>query len=291
MSEYYSHSGRVTTAGLFLPLILGGIVALILGAFYSITLNYVPFIKLRFIITLLFGIGTGGAINYLAYFGKMRNNAVLGLVSILCACVFYYSAWGMDVHPRFGFKEIPIGKFYASYQPDFLKEYIAYFYKNGLWSMGIGKKDNAVNGALLATIWTIEAVTIFASIIIGSGAFKKSNKRVFCERCQCWMNYRPSIISRSLTALESKEALISGNPLPIIHAENWDRNTSVFCEIDLFTCPQCTHYQYASLNKVQLTADNKGNINRKVTPVIDKLRIDNQVLEAFQVASQIHSVS
>ncbi len=156
----------------------------------------------------------------------------------------------------------------------------------GRWEKSASKiKTLTTLAGFLALVWLIEAGIIFGVGI--AYAFYKSASRVFCERCQKWMQHQPAVVTRSNDDVENlRETLLAGNPMPTVKCQSAGITRILFfSEIDLFNCPTCDEYHYLTLNTVTLSVDKRTcKVNRKETPLINKLRVADEIVKVLQAA-------
>ena len=70
---FYVHSGRFSTSGLLLCLLLSSLIAAALAVPYGYAIRYIPLIYVKFLVTFGFGLAIGFGLNVGAKLGKVRN--------------------------------------------------------------------------------------------------------------------------------------------------------------------------------------------------------------------------
>jgi hypothetical protein len=260
----YRHSGKITLVGIPLTVSLGVITAAVLGLVYSYIIVYDPIIYLNALCTVLFGLATGWAVATGARIGKIRNPYLAGAYGLLFGCAGLYFAWVADYWAR---TESPFEL--AAFEPSELKDYITFFYDNGMWSISNhGGKGTTVSGIALAIIWFIEACTVIGAATYM--AFKSIADSPFCEACNQWVKRNPGAALVKYSAVV-RQGLAAGNLAVLDNALGASKTEKVYTQLDLYSCAKCDNSIFLSASDVAITVDAKGNRKKNKTPLVKHL--------------------
>ncbi len=176
-----------------ITLFLSMVLAVLLAFGYAYAINYIPFIYLNFVITILFG----GFIVLFVYQAvkdnKLTNKIEIVVLSLVPAVIAYYVHWavycsinttGLSIDEMIeqtssadlltnGF-QAGRSSWYFIGHPLQIVSSVKLINDEGLWSF----KDVPVKGMILYIVWFIEAVLIFGSGIYMPLNLLKKNKAV-----------------------------------------------------------------------------------------------------------------
>lgn len=271
----YRHSGHVPLSGLLLcclsliPLAVAG------GAVYSAAMVFLPLVKLKWLISLMFAGFIGFLIGKVTELGKLRNRGAVILIVLITMSLTYYIAWGL--HPLW----VVAGKaglgpameqvgLYGLLPPNMFK-WIKELYENGLWSLGGG---GAVKGPFLVVLWLIEAATLFlTSYAIALSTFGFCP---FCESCNRWTTTEPNIAELPVAPDDPAWDTIRDGNLEALRSLKLDPVEGRFVRIDLASCAECDASDYMLASAVVVTIDNDGDVSTVETPIVEFLHVTRQ---------------
>jgi len=277
---YYEHSGQTPIASILIAAI-GGIIAGIVAALvYAYAIEYIPFVKLRFLGTLGFGALVGGVTAMIARAGKVRSvPVVLALVGVCTLAAVYFSwvFWVKAVFDRY--TDVHLSHIDLITSPKEFLSIIGFLNDNGTWSLGSSRSSSSssapqenVSGTMLTIIWVIEGAAIFVMAFVVAVPMLKS--QMFCEKCHRWsgkaISLRRTEPGDAIAAKETLEAhdlsYVASLP-PASGGQFWD--------FQLFSCSSCRDLNGLSIIETTQTVDKKGKVvANKTKLLVDKLLID-----------------
>jgi hypothetical protein len=277
MANHYRHSGTIPLSGLF-PVLAGSLAAAVpLAAIYAYATVYIPFIYLNGLMSVGVGFGLGYLVFRLSKFGKIRDTTVPAVIAGVSALVTLYVAWGCDMLARSGWNEgyIPM----KAFSPQALSQYIAFYYENGMWTLG--KSDNLVNGRFLGLIWAAEAL-----ILVGGAAYtavKQMNSLAFCENCDAWTTVVKDFRRFSIKGAESLLVQVrTGNARALADAMPPEDNDGSFLRMNVRCCESCSDSNYVDIDEIVMALDKHGKPYEKVTTRISKLEMSVADIERIR---------
>jgi hypothetical protein len=194
MLNYYKPSGAFSPLSFGYVLAISLLVAPILGLAYSYAIWYIPFIYIRFFLTLGFGFAIGFLTNNVVVkYGKVRNSVLAIIFSIFISLVAIYFSWAVwldliiNAGESYGNEKLGI----TVSNIEFLQVFSLAGQPSVLFSLmqevnqvgSITIKTITISGIFLSIIWLIEAL-----MVIGLAIFMSTtqSKKPFCERTGQW---------------------------------------------------------------------------------------------------------
>ena len=258
---YYEHSGTVGALGPLMVALLGLSAAVLTGAIYGYALNYIPFIYLNFILTLVFGAAVGYAVGKGAKFGKIRSAKFTGLFGLVAGLLALYVSWVSWIHAWSG-QEILASSFGET------TDIMAAIAEEGAWSI-FGMTPSGIG---LYAIWAIEAVIIVGlASMVAAGSIATTP---FCEACNCWVNKLKTV--SGLTVVEDHGEMISqleAADFSSLEALKTDGSEQQFTKVDLLHCPGCNDFHSLTLTAVTVIVDEDGDTNEDEEEIVENLLI------------------
>ena len=267
MDAYYKHSGKVEPAGVILMTVLGLAGAVVLSIPYGYGLVHVDIDKIHILLPLLYGFGIGAILALGSRLGKIRNNAITLIISILVALVGLYSVWVAWAYAMSG---KVWGQSVLLIEPDRLLTFLRAYLKVGTWIYFGGKDDHATQGTPLLMIWIAEGAAIVGTAVVTSVAI--SRVRPFCERCGMWVTHHlklPALVQSD--PKELKRNLELRNYDPLLNAEKAGIAQPHF-QVDLQGCQKCRQFAVMSVSSVKPAT--KGS-QKAESKIVRNLLIDS----------------
>lgn len=243
MSSYYKHSGKFALQGPILGLLSGIVVSIPAGVLYDYAIVTVTEIKLRFFCTLIFGLLLGAVCGGMMCLGKVRSNALAGIVGLAASSIGLYASWVVWI--RVICINRKAGCSAAIFRP--LETWKAALAVNlqGTWSF---KGDAPMHGAILWFVWIAEAL-----IVLGFGvmaAVGLVNRRPFCERCGQWCKKQSKLyFAPSLPPGELKTQLESGDISKLEKLTAGNKKEPHY-RIELHACTVCHQLNTLTLTQI-----------------------------------------
>lgn len=198
MIYQYKPSGRISFFRTLLSLLIIGIIFIpIVSYLYSWAIFNIPFVYVRFFISIIFGILIGGTCYFLISFGKIRSATItyfLSTIIVIYALLLHWSSWiaflseDLNINlPEIFNSNIPLNsylnKFSAAAFPLELFKTISIVVNQGVWQI----KSMLLNKELYWLIIILEAIIIiyFLHKILGN-----RYKKPFCEISNQWMDHK-----------------------------------------------------------------------------------------------------
>ena len=245
MDLYYKHSGRFSPFGVLVGLFTGIAGSIPLGWLYSYGIIQMPYIKLRALSTLFFGLAVGGCAGIGMVWGKVRSNWVAALVGLIVSLFALYVSWVTWLVQIFFIGAITWKSFDLFFHPLVVWQIVERVQGVGTWG---SSGSEATHGTELTVIWSIEALTILGFGILAAVAVVR--KKPFCENCDSWCNrseklvFFPSVFGQDLKQrLEAKDLSFIEKLVP---------TSEKFAHIrfDLFSCSTCNMLNTLSVNQL-----------------------------------------
>ena len=245
MDLYYKHSGRFTPFGVLVGLFAGMAASIPLAWLYSYGIIQMPYIKLRAISTIFFGLALGWCTGLALVWGKVRSNpiaALTGLVTSASALYLSWVFWILQLSVVGGYRT---QDFALAFQPMSVWEIMQRVRLIGTWGTS---GSEATRGTELTVIWSIEALTVIG--IGTAAAVAVLRRKPFCENCDSWCNrserlvFFPSVFGQDLKQrLEAKDFSFVEKLVP---------TSEKFAHIrfDLFSCSTCNMLNTLSVNQL-----------------------------------------
>lgn len=270
--QRYRRSGKVSPASLAIAALVLVPLGLILGVLYSAAVVYLPFIKLRGLITFFMGAGIGAIAGNLCYRLKYRNGLLAFLTIMGFTAIAYYASWA--VHPALVFGVGQLGDAFLpvaiqGFDPRIIIGWMNAVFTDGIWAMGGG--GNALSGWGAVVVWIIEAGLIFgAAGVAGMGAY---GNRPFCENCYQWNDETEELAVLPVSTHDPAwNSIRSGHFDALTKLQISDHQEDGYVELRLAECPTCDENDYLSAIGIELTVEN-GEVKKKETDIFRHLSI------------------
>ncbi len=282
---YYKHSGQTPVASILLAGLAGIAAGIVAAVIYAYAIEYIPFIKLRFLLTVGFGAVVGGVTAMIAKAGKVRSTAVVLAMVGVCTLVAFYFAWVFWVKAvvdRYGGGELHVSLSTLITSPNELLDWVKGLNESGTWSMSKSDKEN-VKGGFLTVIWLIEFGSILGFALITGASLARAD--IFCEKCNRWCG--KATTARTLGAGDVNKARST------LEAHDWTYLSSLgppnenhFWQANVESCPNCGELHALTIKETKVTRDKKGKITANANKtIINKLLITAAESAAIRAAA------
>jgi hypothetical protein len=267
----YRPSGRVSPLSLTVAALVLIPLGLLLGVVYSAAVVYLPFLKLRGLITFFAGVGLGAIAGQLCYRLKYRNRPLVLLTILGFTGIAYYTSWA--VHPalvvgagRLGDAFVPA--LINGFDPRVIATWMQGIFDNGIWGMGGG---GALSGWATVLIWLVEAGLIFGmAVVTGMGAY---GTRPFCEHCHRWNEETEDLAVLPVSTDDPAWTQIrNGNFQALKKLQIAENGGANYVELRLADCPSCDESDYLSAIGIALTTED-GVVKKNETDLFRHLSI------------------
>lgn len=178
MKQKYQHSGKTPPIGVALGLLTGFVASLPLAYLYDYGIINVPFVKLRLIFTVFFGLLVGAATGWGLTIGKVRNGRIAGLIGVVTGLGALYISWAAWLLLIFDKPSTYLFRLLG--RPGLIWNLALQVNATGTWST----YGSTTSGVELWIIWLLEALTVVLLALLAAGGMVK--KRPFCENCDQW---------------------------------------------------------------------------------------------------------
>ncbi len=263
INTVYQHSGKINLTGLILPVLVGVIGALVLGAIYGYAIFYIPFIYLNFFIVLGYGLSLGYIIGKASEWGLLRNLKLVYLLGFLLGVFAEYTGW--------------VAWIYASTEQQILLlnpfeiwALLKFAALKGVWSI-FGWTPT---GFFLYLFWAIEAVMIVGACTMMAGSNLSST--AYCEDCKKWLKDKTTI--KPLTPLTEPDNTLSeiqqGSFGSLFALKKIGVLLPFYTRLELTECPGCRQLHLLTVDSVEVTKDKDSNDEENVTSLIGNFIID-----------------
>ncbi len=280
--QYYRHSGQVNAGGVGMALVAGLVAGAILGTAYSAAVIWIPFIKLRCLACLGFGLLMGAVPATILLKLKVRNVPVsLAVVGVATLFSFYISwaSWeamvGREVRNFPSFSQLVV-------KPVAVYRIATLINDTGTWSLGGSSYSDrdahreAVSGTTLSLFWAAEALTLFAAALVV--ARKMLNDAPFCEKCEQWCSKPQTFRATAMTDVPVLKQKLEAGDFGYVATLPPPAN-SPFLEFSSQRCEKCTDLRTLTVKTRTIKKDKKGRVRENNTKtVVNKLLISDQDL-------------
>jgi hypothetical protein len=275
--ETYQRSGKIPTLGAMLVLIIGSLVAAITAVIYTYATIYIPIIYLNVVITLGFGFLVGYGVGKAAKFGKVRNVGFVIVMAVFCGLIGIYMEW---VTTLYAFLGDDIGL--HAFSPLAIWFMVQFLYTEGSWGM----TGNAnVTGVFLAIIWVIEIGMIMVPAVLT--AISVGGLQPFCEACSRWTTTEKGIKRLQPGGGDDMwDKVLAGDLIPLDALVRASGQEQTHIRFDLASCPECAGSDYLTIQVVQKSLDNKGNVTEKETALGEHLWVTREHVEFIRGCGQ-----
>lgn len=215
MINYYKPSGAFSPLSFAYFLGISLTALPILGLIYSYATWYIPFIYVRFLLTLGLGFVVGLLVNLLIVkFGKVRNTALAIIFGVVAALITLYFSWAvwldlmLNIGESYGDDKLGI----TVSNIEFVQVFALATQPSMMWDLmkevnevgSISIKGSTISGIFLSIIWLIEA-----GMVLGVATFYSmpQSKKPFCERTGTWFKEKALV---PFDFIEDKEKIVTG---------------------------------------------------------------------------------
>ena len=272
---YYRHSGRFSTRGVLATLGMGIAAAIVLGAVYALIDLYNPIAGW---VTFLVTGGTGFAMAWVMIrglrAGKIRNVGLVMLLTLVVAGVMYLMSWEVWEY-MFIWKAaaavqapMPFSFWGLLSHPSIAWDILMTVNAKGAWSIGSGPP---LTGIMLALVWLAEAAILFGVpfYLVHQAAVEMP----FCEQCGHWCKAREVMVLNGPVDAQLRQKLEAKEFTALGTLGKAEPGATRFLRVYFQGCGDCDTTQTLSVERIELTRDKKGKVNRKVVPIVRRLNL------------------
>lgn len=244
MANYYEHSGKFAPQGPILGLLGGIIISVPAALLYDYGLFTVPYLKLRFLCPIVFGMVLGGVCGGMMCLGKVRNGALAAAVAFAASTFGLYVSWVAWLAGVLHFA-YPSYRFPGALHPLLLWRAVVAMNLHGTWSFA---GDSPTRGGTLWLAWAAEALLIVGFGVMAGVALVK--KRPFCERCGQWCKRQHKLyFAPSLPPADLKAQLESGEISRLDKLAPGNKKQAHY-RIDVHACSVCQQLNTLTLEQI-----------------------------------------
>lgn len=271
--QFYVHSGKIAPQ-LVLGVPILFIISTALAFAYAYSIVYVPYIYVKFLLTLGFAFGVGFSTAIVLQFFKTRNTIFalcFGLVSGLFAL---YAAWVT-------FEYVFLDEMYKEHieltrlaNPRVAWQALRYIAETSQYSIA----GMTISGLGLWSLWAVEACIILGACGYLAHSFIKDS--VFCEACKGWTDdHKNKLTFEYLSESELKQKLTAQDLSFLDDILKIKRTAESFYRIDCAVCCTCENLYTLSLLRVTRTYDKEGKETDKEKFILKNLFICKETFE------------
>ncbi len=285
---YYQPSGKIPVSGIVILVLLAIVAFPILSIAYTYATWYIPYIYIKFFLTVGFGLGLMYVINKAVMFGKIRNPKVVKIAAFIGALIALYIHWCLyfslilnagESHEfgsgRHGYNFTETAFNTNSFiglliNPQIVMSILGSMYDLGSFSIF----GFTPTGIVLAIFWLIEALIIIGIPVIASSQASEP----FSEVDDKWMSQRT--LSKKLPFFtnieELKTSLENSNFNSILGAEI-SADTDTYAKIKTFSSEGDTNQYISIYNYTKKIEKDKEDIEE--VAVLENLHISNATMQ------------
>ena len=275
-SIYYKHSGHIGVVGPLFMTVVGFVSAVVLGAIYGYLIWYNPFIYVNFFATMIYGGLCGAAVGLAAKYAKVRSGWFVPLFGLAVGLFCLYTGWVAWIYA------LSEQQYFSPTSPDGIFPVIGSIAEDGIWSIFGWTPD----GGALYAIWTVEAIMIVGSALVGSIVLVDESANTFCDNCNKWAEdvYTSPLLADIEDPTEFKMQLERAEYQPLIDLERADavQAPSVYTRLVVQGCKKCWNFFCLDVKRVALSKDDEGKLDEDETLLIDNLLIDVNLHDAMK---------
>ncbi len=291
----YKASGKVPVSSLVIAAAVLIPLGIILGAVYSAAVVYLPFIKLRGLVTFFFGILLGVIAGKLCYALKYRSRFMTALTLIGFVSIAYYTCWA--VHPALVIGPGELGPAFIptmiqGFNPLAIAAWANYIFEEGIW--GMGNNGGALSGWGVVAVWVIEFLFIYGmAFVTGMGAY---GNKPFCENCKRWNDETEDLAVLPVATTDPAWVQVRNGDFDSLKKLQMVPNRDgSYVELRLADCPTCDESDYLSAIGIVLTM-NDGELKKNDTDIFRNLSVtreqrDEIVAFAAAMAEAVQAMS
>lgn len=282
-SLYYSHTGKVTFAGVVLGALTG--MALVVPLAWGHAYLAAAIADDR-IVGLCAGV-SGAVIGAMSAWTMTKFHvrsisvgmAMIGVVALVAYYVLW-AAWMRNILSMYASPKIHLSMWEALADPQRIRFFIMSLYDNGLWQSR-QFSDERIKGNELLMGWVIEALIFFGTaLVIGRLVL---NSKPYCERCGNWCAFGGSrvLVAGEIATVRGALELHDFNVLaPLARAMPREE---CFWQVDITVCRKCEDFGTLSLSQTDVKIQKKKRTG-KTKILINRLIVDRADLLSVNAA-------
>lgn len=276
---YYRHSGYTPVPSIVLAGLAGLAAGLVVAFIYAYAIEYIPFIKLRFLATVGFGAIVGGVTAAIAKAGKVRSVAVvMAIVAVVTLAAYYFAwvVWVKAVLDRYGGPRFHVSLGTLLSTPTMFKDLVQMLNETGTWAMSKSDKEN-VSGTFLTVIWLIEAAAIFGMAFVVAVPMVRSE--MFCETCNRWCGKAVTLRQTAKGDPKLLKESLEAHDFSYLNSLG-PAQSGQFWSLEYEGCNKCNGLHALSVREHKVTVNKKG----AVTGNTNKMLVTKLLLEPDELA-------
>ena len=263
----YRHSGKFTLSGLFLALVAALVAAFPLGYIYAYVIKWVPFIYINVFIAGGFAFLWGFCAGKLLQLGKVRNNGMAAVVTLIVGLASVYFAWMGHISAYLGLgfpapKEVLSG--------------MELLYTKGSWSI----RGYTFTGVPLGIAWGVEAL-----MIVGLGSLASHlmiSRTPFSERDNCWLDQeKKNETLEPILQADQIARLTAGDITSLDRMRSRPPGASQFARLTIKHSPRCQDFCVLDIANVAISTDSKGRTRQSLREIARDIILPKTVLDRF----------
>lgn len=281
MASYYKHSGKFAPQGPILGLLGGIVVSIPAALLYDYAIFTIPEATLRFLCTFIFGLLLGGVTGAMMCLGKVRSNALAGIVGLAASSFGLYLSWLAWI--RVLCINRKVGCSAGIFRP--LEAWKAVLAVNlqGTWSF---EGNTPMHGATLWFVWAAEALIVLGFGIMAAAGLVQ--KRPFCEGCEQWCKKQLKLyFVPALSPNDFKAQLESGDVSKLEKLPPGNKKQPHY-RIDLHSCSVC--HQLNTLTLEQIIPRNYKTLMNKFLLTGEQASVLRNIEMKHRAAAGAHAV-
>lgn len=259
-NKYYKHEGDFSLAGTLLSFAIGLFAGLALAAIYAYLTLYIPFILLRLLLTLGFGIALGKLMGYALKTSNVRNNYVsIGVISIVTLISIYFS-WSVWLFALLRKQGEDVSLLLIALLPHIQFKIM----------MSIEYSSASLSSMAPSVRWLGEV-----AIILGAAIFTtlKDVTDPFCEQCNVWCEKEPCVMELAIGDNKELKLKLEEKDFQYLGALGRRlRGRNKWYQLDIFSCPKCSLLNTLVVSTVT-EINNNGRLQEQYKRIIKHLLI------------------
>jgi len=268
----YRSTGKFDPAGVGIGLALAVVAMFPISFIYAYAVRYIPFVYINFLISFGAVFAVAGVYVFGESLGRNRNRAASLLAMLLAGVLTLFVFW---VTFLYVISERKLEYLKMLTDPGYVVDLIKELVKVGWFTL----KRNQVKGTAYGVMLAIEAVAYLGIFVFAWWTFLK--ERVFCEKCQKWVERERVAMFFDLAPLEGiVAALAAGSDAWVDQLQL--ANSTPSLQIELASCAGCHELHVVNLIHTQDVVDKDGNPSTEEKNLLENLLIHPATAARFQ---------
>ena len=275
--RYYRHSNNLSLSALVIYGTSGILIALVLAAIYAYALVHVPSVYLRLAGAVVFALALSIFVAAFVQEAKIRSRPLFFGSVIAFTLLSYAFHWIVWVYVFLSYHRSGVHFLPILLNPVRVIQIIVLTYRFGAWSF----HGNMLAGPALGIAWLAEAAIIIGVPIAAARRLKLPNP--FCDNCNIKCPDGPRLRKLENTDLNMlRQRMEAGDWAYLDQLQTPSEHAAAYISLIHHACPRCGKLNTLTANLILSTINSHGRRVVIVRPVVDKLMVTREDIEAIR---------